>query len=207
MFSCSNEHEGYVMENVTTESVLGTTTARPTQVIENEIDEVFYEYFNSQEYADAYDVIDLFNNKVNNSYIIKNSKTKTELFNWIGSNLELTNFFNIEEANTLWNHKTNLQNLKFNKYPQFLDIIKRSDSELILLSYEKWEPIYYTESSNKPCWQQTDDCRAEARARFIQCVKEVKDGDGGIDAVLFEEDAYVDAQNACKDAYNACIKL
>src|SRR5690554_1574760 len=83
VFSCSNDHE----INFKEQEAIGnsTTAARQMSVIENEIDEVFYEYFNSQEYLNAHEAIVLFNSKVNNSYAIKNSKNKFELFNWINN--------------------------------------------------------------------------------------------------------------------------
>lgn len=75
MFSCSSENE-----TDTQETIEKLTAARPAPIIENEIDEVFSEYFNSQEYFVAQEAIVLFNSKVNNSYAIKNSKNKVELF-------------------------------------------------------------------------------------------------------------------------------
>lgn len=200
MFSCSSENE-----TDTQETIEKLTAARPAPIIENEIDEVFSEYFNSQEYFVAQEAIVLFNSKVNNSYAIKNSKNKVELFNWINNNISLTQFANIQEANDLWNNKERLQNLKFEKFSSFLQTIKVSDVELLLIAFDKWEPINLIETSDKTCTQKADECREEARASFISCTKELKDEGAGQDAHNFEEDKYVVAQAECKKQYEICI--
>ncbi|WCM43441.1 hypothetical protein MG290_07210 [Flavobacterium sp. CBA20B-1] len=198
MFSCSNENEVSSQENIEK-----STPARPAPIIENEIDEVFSEYFNSQEYFVAQEAIVLFNSKVSNSYAIKNSKSKVELFDWINNNISLTQFANIQEANDLWNNKERLQNLKFERFSSFLQTIKVSDVELLLVAFDKWEPLF-KQTLDEPCSDKADDCRDAARATLIASVKGLSD-DADQDEKNAIEDKYVQDQMNCKKEYDACI--
>src|SRR5690606_22749697 len=99
--ACSIDNENRLNENTnenTTEKIASKTYN------DSDIDDMFYEYVNSEEFIVCRTAVLEFNQKLGTLQLSNSFDTEEEFYLWINENITETNFVNMDEVYTKWNH-------------------------------------------------------------------------------------------------------
>lgn len=159
IFACNNESDLNTPLNQTENNKDLKSRSYP---IENEIDQMFYDYVNSSQFIN-YDLASkAFFNKLNINNSNRASFISSEnIIDWISLNLSSTNFSSISSAQSEWD---NIVNLKFEELQQFINITEfviSSPNSLSLTYYKKWVFGPYN-TTNSPCQEEYNQCNNDA---------------------------------------------
>lgn len=158
------------------------TQSLVSKSVENNIDSLFYNYVNSVEYKESNRLIHIFLNKIKVPVTADDFNTKTEMFEWIGLNLDKTDFVSLEleEARAECLPISNLIETTFNNNQELLEFISVSDPETVTFYSEKW--LLNTPTGDDHCTEQIKTCEANALASFLALVKFHRGGPDSLNA-------------------------
>jgi len=178
-------------------------TLQAARSVENNIDSLFYNYVNSFEYKESNRLLSIFQSKFKTSITEEDFHTTNEMLQWIGLNLNKTDFNTLEEAQIEWQPISNLLEINFNNNQELFQFIRVSDIETSVYYFEKWTAKTTTKEDD--CTERLKDCEAKARNEFIFDVVMTM---GGNDAL----GAYADAHymfnlriSNCANGFERCV--
>lgn len=166
-FSCNNattefeDHQNVGGVNYTEQTTTTNETVSPS--IDDDIDEMFSDYISSQEYIEVNVAVSEFNTGLNNSSVMSTFANEESMFNWIGTNLSITNFNNLAEAQTSWNNVKMSTTSLNNSFPEMWDYISSAQLLDVEYRFDKW--FGYTNGTNDAsayCQNQLKACRKNA---------------------------------------------
>lgn len=203
MFSCSND-------NNSTANEISIKNFRVLN-IENEIDEMFYEYVNSQEFID-------FNNASNDFYYKLNLIDEqieeidfSDIISWIAINISSTRFVSIEEAENEWENLITLKGVELHKFPQVVDFVVSADNADVRFYFDKWifEPTQTT-TNNEECEEEFDICNKAADDNYFGQVTQIlNESAGKVRNSLMSQasQAYIRNLVFCANNFNTCLGI
>ncbi|WLD23155.1 membrane lipoprotein lipid attachment site-containing protein [Flavobacterium dauae] len=143
-------------------------TVSKVNSIDNEIDQMFYEYINSREYINYENAIVTFYKKLNINYLNDSNFSNTEIITWISQNISTTSFTNLNSAKLEFNNLVNLKNIELSKFENVEKFFKYSDYQTVKFYYDKWLHFENTTSNDNPCVTDFEDCNDRADSRYLQ---------------------------------------
>jgi len=171
--------------------------------VENNIDSLFYNYVNSVEYKESNRLIHIFLNKIKVPVTADDFNTKTEMFEWIGLNLDKTDFASLEEARTECLPISNLIETTFNNNQELLEFISVSDPETVTFYAEKW--MLNTPTGDDPCTVQIKACEANTLVAFLTLVISYRGSSESLDAYDDAQWAFNRSMIVCANNFEACV--
>lgn len=171
--------------------------------MEDNIDSLFYNYVNSVEYKESNRLINIFLNKIKVSVTADDFNTKTKMFEWIGLNLNKTDFVSLEEDRAECLPISNLIETTFNNNQELLEFISVSDPETVTFYSEKW--LLNTPTGDDHCTVQIKTCEGNASASFLALVKFHRGGPDSLNAFDDAEWAFESSMKVCADNFEACV--
>lgn len=205
IFACSNENEATTtQENSTIENT--TTSSKSKILIENETDEMFYQYVNSDIYIEISQLKSKFYNDLNLDESMT-TFTPNEMFSWINTNLSRTNFKSVEQARNQWNHILSRKSVEIQQFKNIYEFITTSSVGEVVYYLDKWLPIGGNIIINSDCKKNYDACRNNANADYKQNLADAQNDQSS--STKTELYSCADLQHekdiaACTRAYNAC---
>ncbi|WCM40879.1 hypothetical protein MG290_07795 [Flavobacterium sp. CBA20B-1] len=169
----------------------------------DQIDSLFYNYINSFEYKESNRLLSIFQAKFKISVSKDDFNTETEMLQWIGLNLEKTDFNSIEDAEVEWQPISDLLELSFNNHQEVLNFIRGSQPEISIYYFEKW--LTKTSTDEDPCTKQLKTCEANALANLIDDVIFTAGGPDALNAYRSAHFFFNKSLTVCADNFELCV--
>ncbi len=196
MLSCSNDAEtNNTQENLNGENV-SSIASRPLPPVEDDIDQMFYEYVTSDIYLQKQEKLSNFNSLLGSGKTLS-FESKAHLFSWIEANIHLTEFENIENAQNAWIEVENLVQQEIENFTNVYDFIEDASNVEVLHYTGKWFSTKY--STYATCYEQYTSCTKVANEQYKQTADDIKQGAGSD-----KKEHYSCAQRELKTAIDAC---
>ncbi len=201
MLSCSNDAETQStnVENVT------TTTSKSLPPVENDTDQIFYEYVTSDVYLQIV-------HKLREFQILRKLpqeiefQSSIEMFSWIEANIHLTDFESIEDAQNRWTEIVDLQQIEINQFPAVYEFIGNADEAVILPIFNKWLTTTLTDPPKvvpaTPCDKKFDECSNAANFAYFNTSRSFSDDPN---KMANAKDKQMKDLDKCTNAYVDCI--
>src|SRR5690554_969464 len=166
--SCSNESElnnnTYRKENNLENFNNITSSSLPP--IENEIDQMFYEYVTSIQYVNFQNALQNFYSKTNGTKSHIEFTTPENIFLWITTNLEKTDFVSVGQAVVEWDNLVELKHIELLEFADISQFIIENDLSVVEHYFTKWVlPVRATIEDE--CQENFDDCNNLADQSFL----------------------------------------
>ncbi len=202
-FACSNENETLRNGNSVIEN--STFTERPLPPIENEIDEMFYQYVTSDIFLEVQELMTAFNNDLNFEGSTDQIDTSAKLFLWITNNLERTNFSSIEDAENRWDHLAVRRGIEMELFPEVYQFFIDSSTEEFTEVISKWLPNQ-TIPTGSGCEDNFKSCNDKASADYKANMEWALTNEGSEKQkeINCADDKHTEDTKACKRAFDAC---
>lgn len=206
IFACSTENETEFNQdqNQPTEKVAARTYSA------SEVDEMFYEYVNSEEFINSRNATLDFNSKLGSLQLPNSFDNEDQFYSWINVNIAETSFVNMTEVQTKWNHIKFLTGKKRTKFGPVYEFMKNAPIDLVKTKIIEWFPGRNIGTNSDPCLDDFINCNDAADDRYISRMNYISDVYGGYPQSIdfFESGAYstweMDAAN-CRDNYSDCV--
>ncbi|WP_277632444.1 hypothetical protein [Avrilella dinanensis] len=168
LWSCSSDENIKASENTeeTNQNIMSVTSNSNNPSIENEIDQMFYEYVNSDIYIEVRGLLYDFNDDLNYDGNIEDINTESKLFDWIENNIRTTKFESVSDAQNKWEHlgqKLKVEISTFNLIYQYIVSTPISEVEVVI---HKWLIPNSTFSDRDICRERFKACNMEAAGKF-----------------------------------------
>lgn len=195
---------------VSTKQVMSVTSENePT--IDDEIDQMFFDYVNSQEFFNAENAHNTFFSKLNYTGDYEEIRKPGKLLLWLENNITITNFANISEATGELNNLIHLETIKEDTFNTLFTFIKTAPIEQVVSRFNKWIYINNLETTfdTKDCNKDFKNCQDGVSTQYQLEIREnyasTNCSEDEIKASnLAAKQAYQDGMNRCKDSWNAC---
>jgi len=182
--------------------------AKGAHSIEDDIDQLFYNFVNSYEYLESKKLVLNFNNKFNVSISESDFTNAEEMISWIENNIDKTSFSSLNEAKLEWNSIVSLTEQKIVNHPQLFEFIKITDAKITKKYFEKWiviSPITF----NDDCDRERKDCEGRVLSNYLTDCLQAGFYTGSARAMVM---AYADlsfdrGMAACGSSYRSCMGL
>ncbi|QHC85483.1 hypothetical protein AS589_12170 [Empedobacter brevis] len=202
IFSCANDEtatDKFNIETAKNSDMIAKTTA--------DIDTMFSEYVNSDEFIARRKATKEFNIDLNFKGNFANIKSEQDLFTWIRNNLPETTFLNIEDAQSRWDSLVQLKETEYKKFPNINQFISNNPIETVTPYLHKWLIPSYTVTSN--CERNFDSCVNKATNTYASRVAAI--ASAGYNAMTLSFLGVVDMQfdidiDRCAFQYENCIE-
>src|SRR5690606_11956759 len=178
VIACSSDSSESVNEHtqaneITTNQVMSVTSEdQPT--INDEIDQMFFDYVNSQEFFNAENAHNTFFSKLNYSGDYEEVRKPGKLLLWLENNITITNFANISDAKAELNDLVILEKIKENKFNVLFNFIKTAPIDQVVSRFNKW--IYIndlpTTLDTKDCHKDLKKCQDTVSAQYQLEIRE-----------------------------------
>lgn len=201
MFACSNENGATTQKNLTLENV-STTASRPLPPIEDEIDEMFYNYVTSSIYLEIKELLSNFRLDLVTDLEFE---TPEDMIEWITNNIESTNFSNIEEAQYRWNHLADLAHIEKENFPSIYSYIAEDPEEQVIHKIGIWLGGAVPYAAPKTCEDKLNACTAKAASDYYHVAKYAVISDEGGMAHNNAKSKHEEAAKKCSNDYIKCI--
>ncbi|WCM40989.1 hypothetical protein MG290_08445 [Flavobacterium sp. CBA20B-1] len=207
VLSCSNDSDiKNESLNVNESSNVQSRPGIPT--IDDDIDQLFYNYINSDEFINSNVAHDEFFEKLNYSGDYSDIETKGELILWINQNISLTQFQNSEMALSELNSLLNLKRAKYNEFRELYLYIENAPVLEVTARFDKWFLNENTTNSETDCAKDYKSCKTTAHNSYTTAIKTLKLSDASPEekdaAATVAEDKYKSDMKGCKDTYKLC---
>lgn len=179
------------------------TQSLVSKSVENNIDSLFYNYVNSVEYKESNRLIHIFLNKIKVPVTADDFNTKAEMFEWIGLNLNKTDFVSLEEAQAECLPISNLIETTFINNQELFEFIGVSDPEIVTFYSEKW--MLNTTTEDDHCTKQIKTCEANALAAFLHLVLSYRGSSESAAAYEDAQWAFGRSMTVCANNFEACV--
>ncbi len=126
--SCSNADSDTQINEKNSSTTNNQAKGAPS--IEDDIDQLFYNFVNSYEYLESKKLVLNFNNKFNVSISESDFTNAEEMISWIENNIDKTSFSSLNEAKLEWNSIVSLTEQKIVNHPQLFEFIKITDAKI-----------------------------------------------------------------------------
>lgn len=171
--------------------------------VENNIDSLFYNYVNSFEYRESNRLLSIFHSKFKTAITEEDFNTTNEMLQWIGLNLDETDFTSLDEVQTEWQPISNLLAINFNKNQELFEFIKVSDPEISTYYFEKW--IINTTTGDDPCTKRLKACELKAMTELIHDVMSTIGGPNALNGYATAHFWYNYRMVRCADGFEECV--
>lgn len=175
-----------------------------TPPIENDIDQMFFNYVNSSIYSETQNAIVDFNTDLN--WLAVEFDSSTEMLSWIGSNIDLTNFGSISNMQSKWSTIVNLKQQERDQFPQIFEFIENTDLNVSSLYLNKW--LTSVRGNVKVelligCDQSYTNCKNSASAERNYGMDVLS---GNSEGLAYVQNKYENKMERCKAIYDNCKK-
>jgi len=212
ILSCSNDSDvknEYLNtnESLNVQSKSGSSVETPK--VEDDIDQLFYDYINSEDVINTNTIQNEFNEKLNFKGDYNQINTHEKLTNWVRSNIHLTEFSDVESAITEINYVTNLVKTEYTKFSGFYHYIENAPISDIVRRIDKWFPLDVVIGTNSNCDATLKSCTDGVSDTYAKTLKMLKDDDSSNKHVAANnaEAAYNSGMKKCKDDHKTCRGL
>lgn len=209
-FSCTNdsnllENETNLSEQNERKSVLKSNESE----IIDDVDKIFYEYFNSTLVQETDLYVENFYYKLKKDKNFENIDTKSKMESWIAANIDYTLFENYQDAINQYNILLSKINLLNESYPQFYNYLVEATIDEATFRFEKWnkQNINLTAEESSTCDYQLKQCRNAVSEKFIQEVKNSMEIEDQFEKSTKQGNSkaeYNNGMNKCRDNYSKC---
>src|SRR5690606_24998993 len=210
LLSCSNDSEvkketDNINAALNVQSKSSTSNEDGEPEIEDDIDQLFYDYKNSIEFFNAENAHKTFFSKLKYTGDYENIKTHSKLILWIESNIAITEFPSVNEAITELNNLINLEKIKEERFVVLFDFIKTAPIDEVVSRFSKWFPANIMETSGSKCDKIFKECmdgvstqyQLEIRTNYASdCTTEEK-----LAANVVSKQNYQDGMSDCRKAW------
>ncbi|WCM40878.1 hypothetical protein MG290_07790 [Flavobacterium sp. CBA20B-1] len=213
--ACSSDSAESVNEltqtnEVTTNQTMSVTSEdEPT--IDDDIDQMFYDYVNSQEFFNAENAHISFFSKLNYTGNYNNIKKVSTLILWVENNLATTNFVTVSEAEAELTSLISLEKIKEDKFSALFNFIKTAPLKDVIFRFNKWiYPNNLVTTNNQKCHDILKNCMDSVSAQYQLEIRENYSAtDCSEDEIkvsnLAAKQAYQDGMNRCQDDWAVCM--
>ncbi|SEI04472.1 hypothetical protein SAMN02927937_02931 [Paenimyroides aquimaris] len=205
-FSCSNSDVQEDVNNNLTET--NTLQARTTPAVDDEIDQIFFDFVNSEEYMLSKSLMNDFSTNFLTNVTPSDFNTKEEMLSWIGNNIGQTTFNSVSEAELKWNEIHSWTVVKIANHPEYYDYLKNASLSSKIIYFKKWivQPIV---NNNDDCERELNDCETSAMNYYIQDYMHAAFYDGSTrdSAISYADYWYQNRISACGRNYRSCMGL
>lgn len=176
-------------------------------IVEDEIDQIFYEYVSSNEFCQMDVKSEQFRLKLNTS--ITNFATEIDMFDWISNNLSKTKFTSLNDAINQWTRYSDSYVVLQNKFPKMKSFLLTANLDLVAVKYDKWFSNVIVFGDYPTCEQTFKNCRSAASQTYAEkaiAIQKETAETGSYDGFRHEKNSkeYKDAVDACINAYKEC---
>jgi len=213
--ACSSDLSESVNESTQTNEAstnqVMSVTSEDQPTIDDNIDQLFYDYVNSQEFFNAENAHNAFFSKLNYSGDYEEIRKPGKLLLWLENNITITDFANISEATGELNNLINLETIKEDTFSTLFTFIKTAPIDQVVSRFSKW--IYNNNlvtTNNKKCNDTFKNCmdgvstqyQLEIRENYAStnCSEDEKKVSN-----LAAKQAYQNGMNRCQDDWAVCI--
>lgn len=159
--SCSNQDENEVLNS----SNMNAAAREQKIVITNEIDQMFFDYVNSESYMKMTQLSNSYLNKLKVNPSGLNFESETQMFSWLETNIHLTSFENLTEAKVKWQEFKHVVEIDVVSNKRVRDYIKSAPLNDVVFYIGKWQ--FSIVSSENECDKTFSQCVATATANYI----------------------------------------
>lgn len=200
ILSCSNDSD-VKNESLNTNESLNfqskSSNSVETPQVEDDIDQLFYDYVSSEEVINTNILQNEFNEKLNFKGDYDQINTHEKLSNWVRINIHLTEFSDVENAIFEINYVTNLVKTEYTKFTDLFHYIESAPISDVVGRMDKWFSSDVIIGTNSKCDTAFKNCTDGVSDTYIKTLKILKDDNSS--------DKYVAANNA-ESKYNADMK-
>ena len=206
LFSCNNDienNEETSMETVARASI-------ETNAIENETDQMFFNYVNSEEHTNFERSLDIFYAKLNLDETDADFRIMTPI-EWIRQNLSKTSFKDFESAEIEYRHLIDLKDIELRKFVDVTAFFRNNDVVVTKPYFDKWltEPMK-TAGDYDECQDIFDECNDRADTQYFIDFGKVLATSSGFDTPSLVSQVTVQYKmnlGICLGNFNRCLGI
>ncbi|SEH99211.1 hypothetical protein SAMN02927937_02589 [Paenimyroides aquimaris] len=210
--ACTNEpSEGVGVFNNSNEvstNQLKSVNSDYQPTIDDSIDQLFYDYVNSNLFINTTIAQNELNAKLRFNGDYDDIDTYYKLTTWVASNLDSTEFSDYDEAILEINTVLNLVGQKYEEFPEVFSYIEDAPISQVKVRVEKWLFPENTTTTTGPCEYTFGTCKDGVSDKYVTTLKELKDSEDGIEkynGANNAENEYNKGMNKCKDDYKKSL--
>lgn len=204
--SCSGNEENSI-ENIEPKNSYGQAS-KPSPQVENAVDAMFYEYVNSDIYIEIDGLISSFNKDLNKDGNKRTFETEEALFSWIKSNIHLTSFKSVQEANQRWTRIKERKGMELRKFNPIYQYIVSAPQKEVVQVLNKWLVPQFNTSIAGDCETSLLSCTLSANHSYMIAINFAMKLEGGNSikqsAIAIADKTFRVQIEACGHYYNNC---
>lgn len=207
LYSCSNDEMNNLhQEDVKTEN--SVVVSKPLPPVENEIDEMFYEYVTSYIFIEVRTLLTDFNEDLNFEGFSDEINTSEKLFIWINNNLSTTNFSSVAEAESRWNYLAVRRGVEMSLFPQIYEFYVSASVEDFVGAVSKWFPNQNITTGNSDCEKDLKACNDKASKDYRAYMSWALEHEGAEKEkeVNCADQQHIEDTKVCKKAFDICME-